>query len=239
MGYLIAFVTFVELAAAAVLLILLPLCRLPGRSGNRSAVVLYFGSLGTGYMLVEMALIHRFVLYLGPPILAAAVTITSLLAFSGAGSLCSERLGVTPRTPHRAAALVALLLLLYAVILPFLLHRTIGWPLAARITLALLSLGPLAFAMGIPFPTALRLLGRTDAPEVPWAWGINGCLSVVGASLATIIAVEAGVTFVQALGAVAYGAAALARLRGHPSCPVRDILTEEETRDFAPGGGRE
>jgi SAM-dependent methyltransferase len=213
MGYLIAFVTFVELAAAAVLLILLPLSRLRSESRKRYAVFVYFGSLGVGYMFVEMVLIHRFVLYLGPPVLAAAVTITSLLVFSGAGSLCSERLSVSPRTPCRAATLVAVLLLLYTCVLPILLHRTIGWPLAARLPLAFLCLGPLAFVMGVPFPTGLRLLGRMDKRGVPWAWGINGCLSVVGASLATIVAVEAGVGVVQALGALAYGAAALARLR--------------------------
>ncbi|HEY6006883.1 MAG TPA: hypothetical protein VIU40_01065, partial [Geobacteraceae bacterium] len=213
MGYLITFVTLVELAAAAVLLILLPLRRLAGGARNRRSVFLYFGSLGIGYMLMEIVLIHRFVLYLGPPVLAVAVVIAALLVFSGAGSLCSERLAVTPATPRRAAALTALLLILTALLLPLLLHRTIGWPLAAKLLLTLLTLAPCAFVMGFPFPTGLRLLGRVGAEEVPWAWGINGCLSVVSASLATIIAVEAGFGVVQALAAAAYAMAALVRLR--------------------------
>jgi hypothetical protein len=46
---------------------------------------------------------------------------------------------------------------------------------------------------------------------VPWAWGINGCLSVLSTALATIIAVEAGFTAVFLLAAAAYVTAALAK----------------------------
>jgi hypothetical protein len=50
-------------------------------------------------------------------------------------------------------------------------------------------LAPLAFCMGMPFPLALREL---DEPLVPWAWGINGCASVVSAVLATLLAIDFG-----------------------------------------------
>jgi hypothetical protein len=46
--------------------------------------------------------------------------------------------------------------------------------------------------LGIPMPTGLRLL-QARAPEmVTWAWGINGALSVLGATLAIFIAMNWG-----------------------------------------------
>ena len=47
-------------------------------------------------------------------------------------------------------------------------------------------------ALGIPMPTGIRLL-RERAPQmVTWAWGINGALSVLGATLAIFIAMNWG-----------------------------------------------
>ena len=67
--------------------------------------------------------------------------------------------------------------------------------------------------MGFPFPLGLRLLGRQREADLPWAWGVNGTLSVLSAALATILAVEAGFFAVQCTAAAAYAVAALARLR--------------------------
>jgi hypothetical protein len=212
-GYLIVLLTFVQMLLAALLLILLPLFRLGWRGGNRLPVFFYFGGLAVGYMLVEIVLIHRFVLYLGHPVYAAAAAICTLLIFSGAGSYLSSRLLLTEATPRRAAAMVALLLVVYTLLLPPLLHHTIALPLGWKLLLTLLVLAPPALAMGFPFPLALRLLGRQREADVPWAWGINGCLSVLSTALATTIAVEAGFVAVQITAAAAYATAALARLR--------------------------
>ena len=58
--------------------------------------------------------------------------------------------------------------------------------------------------MGIPFPAGLSLVARSDKPEIAWPWGINGCVSVISAVLATIIAVEAGFVAVLLLAALGY-----------------------------------
>ena len=63
------------------------------------------------------------------------------------------------------------------------------WPTATRALVAAVMLAPLAFCMGLPLPLALRDL---EEPLVPWAWGINGCASVVSAALATLLAVDLG-----------------------------------------------
>jgi hypothetical protein len=62
----------------------------------------------------------------------------------------------------------------------------------ARMAIAAVTLVPLGFALGLPMPTGLRLLGARAPQMIPWAWGINGALSVVGATLAIFTAMNWG-----------------------------------------------
>jgi len=213
MGTLVVIAALVQMSLAGIVLILLPLTRLGWRQGGRLATFLYFGGLGCGYMLVEMVLIHRFTLYLGHPVYAAATVIGAILVFSGCGSYASARTGDQPTAPALAAAVVALAILLYLFLLPSLLSSSMALPLAGRFQLTLLLLAPPSFAMGFPFPLGLRALSSRREEDVPWAWGINGCLSVIATALATIIAVEAGFSAVLLLAAGAYATAAVASLR--------------------------
>ena len=83
-----------------------------------------------------------------------------------------------------------------------------GWPVAARIAVALALLGPIGFLLGMPFPLGLKALGARAPALVPWAWGINACASVVSASLATFIALHVGFTPVLGCALVLYALAA-------------------------------
>lgn len=211
LGYLIVLVSFGQMAVAAVVLIILPLLRLglPGRTGLKRWTIPFFSGLGLGYMFFEIMLIHELVLFFGHPIFAAAAGISSLLIFSGLGSLISGRL-----LPHRsshglAAALVACTLLLYLFILPPLLHLAITLPTTWKTLFFLLLIAPPAVAMGMPFPLGLERLANHSQSQAAWAWGINGCVSVVSTGLATIVAVEFGFSAVMLIACVAYGLAAL------------------------------
>ena len=112
-------------------------------------------------------------------------------------------------TPRRAACAIVVLLGLYIGLLGPLLHATITLATAARVGLTLLLLSPLGFCLGLPFPLGLGQLHRNQPEAVPWAWGINGCLSVVGGSLATLIAILAGFNAVLLAAALAYALAGL------------------------------
>lgn len=209
LGSLVLVATLFLTTLAALVLILLPLARIGWRGNGRAATVGYFGGLGLGYMLIEIALIHRFVLYLGHPVQAAAIVIATLLIASGLGSAASERLSHRQLTPRRAAGAVVMLLVIYIGLLGPLLHATITLATAARVALTLLILTPLGFGLGLPFPLGLGRLHREQPEAVPWAWGINGCLSVVGGSLATLIAILAGFNTVFFVAALAYALAGL------------------------------
>jgi len=58
--------------------------------------------------------------------------------------------------------------------------------------------------MGIPFPVALKIISKDNEALIPWAWGINGCFSVIASPLAALLAVEAGYTRVMAIATAAY-----------------------------------
>jgi spermidine synthase len=154
----------------------------------------YFGALGAGFMLIEVSVLQRFVLLLGHPVYSLTVTLFSLLLGTGVGAAWSRR--VKDEALARSAALAVLLVAAVAVFIIAAVTPVISWAIpfarATRIAIAVGLLAPIGMLLGIPMPTGLRLL-QARAPEmVTWAWGINGALSVLGATLAIFIAMNWG-----------------------------------------------
>jgi hypothetical protein len=170
----------------------------------------YFGALGAGFMLLEVALLQRFVLLLGHPVYSLTVTLFSLLLGTGLGSLISRRIEPSrvQRLTVRAlgAILVAAALAAYA--LPRVIDLAIPLPLQLRVLVAAVVLIPLGVMLGMPLPGGMRLLASTRPDIVSWGWGINGAFSVVGATLAVFIAMNWGFSATLLTAAVVYGAAA-------------------------------
>ncbi|MDI9238345.1 hypothetical protein QLQ15_05390 [Lysobacter sp. LF1] len=79
-----------------------------------------------------------------------------------------------------------------------------AWPVAWRAVAGLVGLAPLAFAMGMPFPLGLARLAQEEPGLVPWAWGINGCASVVAAILALLLAIAFGLRATLLLAVALY-----------------------------------
>jgi hypothetical protein len=64
--------------------------------------------------------------------------------------------------------------------------------------------------MGMPFPLGLGRVARSDPALVPWAWGLNGCASVISAAAATLLAMHLGFAAMVLIAVTLYGLAALA-----------------------------
>ncbi|MCW3105871.1 MAG: spermidine synthase-like protein [Segetibacter sp.] len=204
LGYILVIVTLMQIFVASFVLILLPLFKIGWKSKNKLDVILYFTGIGLGYMFVEMVFIQRFILYFGNPVYSASAVITSLLVFSGIGSNAAKRLTCKRNRMIMIFGLIVSILLIYSLILTPVLQQTIHSPLIIKLLIVLALTGPLAFFMGMPFPTALSRLSKSDEEVVPWAWGINGCVSVISTALATIVAVEMGFMWVMLFAALAY-----------------------------------
>jgi hypothetical protein len=168
--------------------------------------LLYFGLLGLGYLLVEIPLMQRAILFLGHPAYAVTTVLFALLLFSGLGSALSDRW--SPRRAVRAVlvALVALVFV-YAFGLPRLFDALLGLPWLARLLVTVLVLAPCGFLMGIPFPLGLRRFGARAPRQVPWAWAANGAMSVVASVLSALLALSLGFRVVLMIGALCYGSA--------------------------------
>jgi hypothetical protein len=138
--------------------------------------------------------------------------LAGLLFVSGLGSAWAARQLRAGTSVKRLACLAAVVIagtaILYAFGLRAAFTPLLGWPLPARMILAFAAMLPLA-SMGMPFPLALRHLGRTNAELLPWAWAINGCASVVAGPLATLLALGAGLPAVLLAASACYGLAAL------------------------------
>ncbi len=215
-GYVALVATLVQAAAAAIVLVLLPLW-LFGRPsagegrGRRIPVVVYFGALGLAFMFLEIAFIQKFMLLLNHPTYAVAVVLTGFLLFSGFGSLFADRRRGSAAGPlvRRAVLAIGGVSVLFLVGLPPLFEGLSRWSDGGRIAASLCLLAPLAFAMGLPFPAGLQTVSSRCRWLVPWAWGWNGAASVVGAALATLLAVHLGFRIVVLMAIALYGLAAL------------------------------
>ena len=154
----------------------------------------YFGLLGAAFMLVEVALLQRFVLLLGHPVYSLAVTLFSLLLGTGLGSFLSRRIADEHVRSRLILALlgIAALGVVAIVVLPPLIKAAIAWGLGVRLALAVALMLPAGLLMGVPLPAGIRLLARRQPDLLPWVWAMNGALSVVGATLAVFIAMNWG-----------------------------------------------
>ncbi len=223
-GYPVLVATLLQALVASAVLILMPLAIQARRAGApalawrmHGRVAVYFGALGFAFMFIEMAFIQKFVLFLAHPLYAVAVVLCAFLVFAGQGSRYAERLrpgGDSPwrRPVGRAVSAIAALSVLYLAALPSIFQLLMPLPDAARIALSIALIAPLAFAMGIPFPTGLARLACIEGEGealIPWAWGVNACASVVAAILATLLAIHLGFVVVVATAVLLYAIAAM------------------------------
>lgn len=213
LGVLVLLLVLVISVVAVLAFLILPLLLTGGRQRHSALPLLYFVAVGVGYILVEIAFIQRFVLFLGHPTYALTVVIFLLLLSSGAGSLFSRLWLPQAQMVWLPLTLVLLTLLAYVFFLPGRLAALVGMAFEYRLLISGVLLIPLGFVMGMPFPTGLRALASAPAPEFPtdssdnaveWAWAMNAAASVLGSVLAMVIAIEFGLTVTLACGAAAY-----------------------------------
>ncbi len=175
-------------------------------SKNALSFVVYFSVLGLAYMLLEIALIQRFILFLGYPTRALSVILFSMLLSSGIGSFVSG--WVHKRRPLKnillACTFIIIIVAIYITYLPSLFAILFPEDISVRTIFSIILLFPLGFFMGVPFPTGMSILTDSSDQSIPWMWGVNGAMSVLGSVLATALGIIWGFTYAMALGALAY-----------------------------------
>jgi spermidine synthase len=213
-GVLVLVAVLVISIVAVLVFLILPLA--VRRVGRRQSVLplFYFVAVGMGYILVEIAFIQRFVLFLGHPTYALTVVIFLLMLSSGAGSLFSRLWLPRPELGWVPLVLVIVTLAADVAFLPNRLAALVGLGFGYRVLISGVLLIPPGFVMGMPFPTGLRVLANNSTAGAPdasasdnaieWAWSMNAAASVLGSVLAMIIAIQYGLTITLACGVSAY-----------------------------------
>ena len=176
------------------------------RKSEITPFLLYFSSIGMGFMLLEIVFLQKLLLFLGHPLYTLSTTLFSILLFAGLGSLYTNRL--TSREPQvyisRAVLALVTIAVSYMYILPLIFSFFMGYPKFIKIPIAVLTLMPLSFFMGMPLPLAIRILHQKMQDIIPWMWGVNGATSVLASIIAIILAMNVGYNFVLFVGIIFY-----------------------------------
>ena len=171
------------------------------RRQHKPTLISNFYLLGIGYMIIEVAIIQKFVYLFGNPSLVFAFVLFIFLIASGIGGLTSQNKGVWTK--------IAVLLL------PFLLLATYGFinelinylRQASELIKFFVSgiiIFFLGYLMGKPFPISLGAIGETNKIDIGVIYGINGLMSVCGSILAVICAKFWGFNYLFLIGFFVY-----------------------------------
>lgn len=220
LAFLFVLSAAVVVSFAGLVLILLPFAFRSDirRASGRSIAAAYFFPIGLAYLVLEIAFLSGIQRLLGDPVIGGAATVGGFLLCSGLGSLAANRIAALPGVSLARLVLVSAVLAIPVFTGLILLNQYGGaWPQGLRLATALVLIAPLAFTMGLPFPLGLQWFGARSAALVPWAWGVNGCASVLASPLAMIIAMQWGFTLTATAAAVCYVVAGCAAARGASS----------------------
>jgi len=176
-------------------------------------------------MLVQIAVLQRFSIFLGHPTYTFSVTLFAMILFAGLGSYLSDVL----QLPARRARLLPIAAAAAIVALAVAVRWTPDWanrlalPMRALVVIALLA--PVSTLLGFFFPTGLRLVAGVSRPATAWMWGVNGACGVLG----SIVAV--GISIWVSIQANLFTAAALYALTLLPLVALQRAAGAAESSD--------
>jgi hypothetical protein len=202
-------VLLLQVIILSLMFILLPVYvkyRKSGETNDRKwKYILYFSLLGAGYIIIEICLIQKFTLFLGQPVYTMLTVISSMLLFSGIGSVLSDKIiklsGNNIRFIFIAIAALTVAIGLFNDQIFLLFARS---EIIIRVIISVLLIAPLAFTLGIPFPYGMSLIEDKRKDIVAYSWGVNGFFSVIGSISAVMLSMSYGFQFVFILSAVLY-----------------------------------
>jgi predicted membrane-bound spermidine synthase len=208
LGSVAQIIVLAEAAVLAVLFLIFPLWKFKSdgiRTRPQKLSLIYFLSLGLGFIWIEVVLLKVFVLFVGSPVYSIAVVLFAMLVFAGLGSFYSERLrGDLRQKLLSVGAVLAALVLCVAFIYPQLFQVFLAFPFPARVLTAIALIAPVGFVLGMPFPIGLSVLAKSSPESIPWAWAMNGYATVIGISSAALIALKIGFALLLICSLAAY-----------------------------------
>jgi hypothetical protein len=195
--------SILALIVAVVLVIVVPLNLLP-YLGRKEKLSLhswgYFFTIGLAFMIIEIILIQKYTLIIGASIYSIATVLLTLLIASGVGSRYARRF------PDPVPFLVILAWVVLLLVMDgLLIDATYELPMPLRALAVALLVFPLGFFMGMPFVKGALRVGEL----VDWGFAVNGAASVLGATLAIVLAFNFGYANTLLVATVLYAIAGI------------------------------
>jgi spermidine synthase len=213
-------VILLQAVIISVLLILLPLYIKFRKSENiknikKGKYIIYFASLGLAYIMIEICLIQKFTLFLGQPVYTMLTVISTLLIFSGIGSMVSDKIiKLIKNSLITLFSFICVYTILIGLLSPLLFESLVRLDIVYRVLISAVIIAPLAIAMGIPFPLGMKQISfpkeDTNRYLAAYSWGINGFFSVLGSILVVMLSMSYGFRMVFIISAIIYGIAFMA-----------------------------
>lgn len=170
---------------------------------NKFGSIVYFASLGLGFMFIEIVLMQKYQLILGHPIYAFAVVLSTIMISSGIGSFLCERFKNPYNAIHLGIAGILVTTALAWLFIKYLGHTVIDWPFFSRVLLITLLVSSSGIFMGFMMPSGIRAISASEN-AIPWLWSINAVFSTVAGFLSINISILHGFTWVLAAGIIVY-----------------------------------
>lgn len=169
-------------------IIFLPLNLIPYLQKNKKNNLslsewLLFFIIGIAYMGIEVVLIQKYTLFLGPSIYGLMTILSVMLISSGIGSKYSNRINF-----RNIIAMIVFFLIIDTFVYTAIISYFGGLSLIIRIIITIIMVFPLGFFIGMPFPKAGILIGD----KIDWAFAVNGTASVLGSSMILLISFNFG-----------------------------------------------
>lgn len=170
--------------------------------------LLFLSLTGFAFMLVEIVLMQYYQRFIGNSTYSLMIVLGTLLFFGGLGSLFSKRFGPKASTISVLSIPLMLLLIYFFRDALFLLFAHADFP--QKTLISILSLAPLSFLMGIPFPHVLERVRQKASPEfAALIYGVNGAFATVGSASTLMLSVTFGLQKTMLIGIICYACASI------------------------------
>ena len=158
-------------------------------------------------MILEVSLFQKLILYLGSPTISLSILLGSILIGMGIGSFYGKK--IYSNNIRKRLSVICTVIFISGVILfilyPFILNKLLIYSQVLRSVVSFFMIIPFGFLLGIPFPTAIQILKEEKMEQyIPWMYGVNGTMSVLGSVIAVIIAMIWGFTPSFFMGLIFY-----------------------------------
>ncbi|MCL5773210.1 MAG: hypothetical protein M1536_02380 [Firmicutes bacterium] len=199
-AYFFLFLILAAMTVFAAVFIFLPLA-FSGKVKNTPYNLLFFSLIGLAYMILEVALLQKFSLYLVHPVYSFVIVLFSMMVFGGLGSFLTQKeTGRSALSRLRRILFLAVLIIGTMIfVMDYIMKPLMDSSFVLRAFASIFVLMPLTMALGMPLPLGIKILREHSEGSIPWMWGINGAFSVIGTLLAVMLLINFGFTAVFAV----------------------------------------